>query len=278
MLTARQHSFIEPCTMMIKKGSSSFYHAFKYLPSPRKEAVYIMYAFCRMIDDAVDEPEKSPYTLDELEEQFIHLDKANGHFIWPALRYLFNHFPITKEPFFTQMKGQRMDFVRTSYSTMEELESYCYHVAGSVGEMLLPVLHDQPNEEVRQAGIALGKAMQIVNIIRDVGEDKRLGRRYIPLELFNQYNYSLDDYHNSKINDAFISVLQHLENRAEIWFYEGLNGISTYPKDSAFTINLATKYYREIVEIVKLNQYDVFNKRAIVSNARKGLLFKQVHQ
>ena len=76
----------EQAKTMMKQGSSSFYHAFKFLPRQEREAVYVVYAFCRLIDDAVDEPETSVYTIDEIKRHFDQLDKAEGHFIWPALR------------------------------------------------------------------------------------------------------------------------------------------------------------------------------------------------
>ncbi|RCW73138.1 phytoene/squalene synthase family protein [Saliterribacillus persicus] len=266
-------AFQTACKNMMKEGSSSFYQAFKYLPSPRREAVYIIYSFCRMIDDSVDEPEKSPYTLEELEDNFNALEKAEGHFIWPALRYLFNHFTISKEPFYTQIRGQRMDFVKHSYDTFEELEDYCYHVAGSVGEMLLPVLHDAPTTKVTNAGIALGKGMQIVNIIRDVGTDKRLGRRYIPKELMDKHNYSMEEFNRNVINDSFMHMIDELMDQADKWFDDGLKGLETYPKESAFSIKLAAGYYHEILKVVKENNYEVYRKRAIVTARRKGKLF-----
>ncbi|NIK11392.1 phytoene/squalene synthase family protein [Alkalibacillus almallahensis] len=268
--------FANACEQMMKKGSSSFYHAFKHLPSPRREAVYIIYSFCRMIDDAVDEPEKSPYSLDELEDHFTHLDEAEGHFIWPALRFLFTHFPVTKEPFYTQFAGQRQDYVKTHYDTFDELEGYCYQVAGSVGEMLLPVLHDEPTQDVKQAGIALGKGMQIVNIIRDVGEDQSLNRRYIPRDLLDEHGYALYDFEQQIINEELVHVIEDLIARADAWFEEGLTAIETYPKDSALAIRLASAYYREIIEVVRERDYRVFDQRAVVNSDRKANLFLQV--
>lgn len=167
---------LDACEAMIKEGSTTFHRAFSFLPAPRKEAVYVIYAFCRLIDNAVDEPEQSAFTLEELEESFTRLESASGHFIWPAMRWLFTSFPVAKAPFFKQMEGQRMDYSKTHYDTLEQLETYCYLVAGTVGEMLVPVLHPAPDERTVEAGIWLGKAMQIVNVLRDVGEDQGRGR------------------------------------------------------------------------------------------------------
>ena len=84
------------CERVMRASSASFYEAFRLLPSPRKEAVFVIYTFCRMIDDSVDEPEHSDYTLDQLEALLEELDTAEGHFIWPSLRWLFASFPITE--------------------------------------------------------------------------------------------------------------------------------------------------------------------------------------
>ncbi|GGM40738.1 dehydrosqualene synthase [Paraliobacillus quinghaiensis] len=264
------------CKDMMKKGSSSFYHAFKFLPKKQREAVYVIYSFCRMIDDAVDEPENSPYTLDELEYHFNQLDEANGHFIWPALRWVFSEYNLSKEPYYTQISGQRLDYVRTTYQTMEELEDYCYRVAGSVGEMLIPVLRDNANKEFVEAGIYLGKAMQIVNIIRDIGADQKLGRRYVPLELMEKYCYTEHEWRNQIVNDALKDVIHDLTNKADVWFSYGMQYIDLYPPKSALSMKLAAGYYREIIRVVRENDYHVFTERAIVTNKRKSQLLLQL--
>ncbi|MDR6124122.1 phytoene synthase [Bacillus sp. SLBN-46] len=265
-------NLISACEELMKRHSASFYAAFRFLPSPRKEAVFVIYAFCRMIDDSVDEPESSPYTLSELETLFDHLETAEGHFIWPCLRWLFSSFPISKEPFYKQISGQKMDTTLTNYETMEELELYCERVAGSVGEMLLPVLHDQPSSEVELAGVYLGKAMQIVNIIRDVGEDQQRGRRYIPREWMEQYHYTQEEFETNVVNFRFKRMLTGLMNVAEDWFSKGLENIDTYPENSAFSIKLAAGYYAAIMEAVRHNEYQVYTSRAIVSDKKKKMI------
>ncbi|MGG1595861.1 phytoene/squalene synthase family protein [Terribacillus saccharophilus] len=268
--------YAKACEKAMKQHSASFYQAFRELPSPRKEAVFVIYTFCRMIDDSMDEPEKSVYTLDELEWNFQHLSKAEGHFIWPSLRWLFDTFPnLEPAPFFTQIKGQRMDEKHTHYETFEQLEEYCYHVAGSVGEMLLPVLHDYPSEKIVQAGIKLGKAMQIVNILRDVGEDLERGRRYIPLSILSAYDYSEEAFYAQELSMSFRQVIDDLINTANSWFEEGMEGLNTYPESSAFAITLASSYYAAIMDVIKENNYDVFHKRAYVSQSRKLALYQK---
>ncbi|MFC4321261.1 phytoene/squalene synthase family protein [Litchfieldia salsa] len=266
-------NLILECEKMMKKGSASFYEAFRFLPSPRKEAVFVIYAFCRLIDDSVDEPEHSPFTLEELEEQFKQIESSEGHFIWPSLRWLFDNFPIDKEPFLKQISGQRMDLSLTHYQSMKQLEVYCEKVAGSVGEMLLPVLHDSPTLDVQMAGIQLGKAMQIVNIIRDVGEDSNRGRRYIPDEWLATYQYTHTEFDEMTVNFRFKKMINGLMDLASCWFKKGLADIESYPTESAFSIKLASNYYAAIMEAVKMNDYQVYTKRAVVSDKKKKAIY-----
>jgi phytoene synthase len=263
-------AILNKCEELMQKGSSSFYQAFRGLPSPRREAVYVIYAFCRMIDDSVDEPEQSPYTIHEIRNLFYQLEEAEGHFIWPALRWLFTSFPhLDKGPFFRQMEGQLTDLKVTHYTTMDELEQYCYLVAGTVGEMLLPVLRDDNGADVAMNGIALGKGMQIVNIIRDVGEDRARARRYVPMELMEKHGYSAQDWANGVVDEKFKAIIHELKAAALGWFRIGMDRLDTYPTESAFAIELAAAFYSTILHAVERNDYDVYTKRAFVSDELK---------
>jgi phytoene synthase len=263
-------AILNRCEELMQKGSSSFYQAFRGLPSPRREAVYVIYAFCRMIDDSVDEPEQSPYTIHEIRNLFNQLEEAEGHFIWPALRWLFTSFPhLDKGPFLRQIEGQLTDLQVTHYTTMEELEQYCYLVAGTVGEMLLPVLRDDNGTEVAMNGIALGKGMQIVNIIRDVGEDRTRARRYVPLEMMEKHGYSERDWVDGIVDERFIAIVHELKSAALSWFRIGMDRLDTYPTESAFAIELAAAFYSTILHAVERNDYDVYTKRAFVSDELK---------
>ncbi|MFD2612658.1 phytoene/squalene synthase family protein [Paenibacillus gansuensis] len=266
--------FMDLCKDVIAKGSVTFYKAFASLPSPKREAVHVIYAFCRFIDDSVDEPETSPFTLDELEQKFEHLETAQGHFIWDALRWLFREFPqVSKDPFRRQMEGQRGDIHFTAYDTMDQLEEYCYKVAGTVGEMLLPVLHDAPEERIAESGVYLGKAMQIANIVRDAGEDLARGRRYIPAELMAKHGYTEDDFLNKKITPQWRNLIEELSELSRLWFRIGVRDLHTYPAASRFSVALAAKYYEAILDKVKKNKYDSFNRRAVVTAKTKMGIF-----
>lgn len=267
---------MQQCEELMKKGSSSFHRAFDGLPSPRREAVHVIYAFCRMIDDSVDEPDNSLYTIYELRDSFRNLGQAEGHFIWPALRWLFDTFPqLEREPFLLQMEGQTRDLTFTHYETMEQLETYCYLVAGTVGEMLLPVLRDDHNEEAQAAGISLGIGMQLVNIIRDVGEDSRRGRRYVPLDIMRRNGYREQELERGEVNEPFVAVVHELRREALAWFEKGLVNVDTYPPESGLAVELAAAFYAAILDDVEAADYDVFRRRAYVSDEAKLQMFRR---
>jgi phytoene synthase len=266
-------SEIEQCTAMIKVGSSTFHKAFGFLDNPRKEAVFVIYAFCRIIDNAVDEPEQSPFTIEELAHHLDNLEQAEGHFIWPALRWLYSAYPqLDKQPFHSLMKGMRQDLVHVPFTTMAELEDYSYLAAGTVGELLVPVLHDSPRADIIHAGIQLGKAMQIVNILRDIGEDRARNRRYIPSQLMAKHNYSEADLQNGLVNANFRTLVEELAQLANLWLEQGLNIVDAYPKKSAFCMELAARGYMDIIDEIRNIDYQVYNKRAVVSTMKKAAL------
>jgi phytoene synthase len=171
------------------------------------------------------------------------------------------------------MEGQLRDLTFTHYETMEQLESYCYLVAGTVGEMLLPVLRDDDSEEARAAGISLGMGMQLVNIIRDVGEDLRRGRRYLPLEVLRRNGYSEQELAQGEVNEQFIAVLQELKSDALVYFKQGLSNVHTYPPESGLAVELAAAFYAAILDAVAAGGYDVFRRRAYVSEEAKAMMF-----
>ena len=268
------HEAIQKCTSMIQEGSSTFYKAFGYLPTPQKEAVFVVYAFCRILDNAVDEPDQSEFSLDELEAHFANLEHADGHFIWPALRWLYAEFPtVGREPFRALMRGMRQDIVHVPFTTMAELEDYSYLAAGTVGELLVPILHPNPRDTQYTAGIQLGKAMQIVNILRDIGEDQGRARRYIPSALMDKHGYRMEEFEGKMVNAAFVNMVEELATLADLWLQEGLAIVDTYPKEGAFCMELATRGYMAILEEIRAQNYQVYTKRAIVSTLKKANLF-----
>lgn len=118
--------------------------------------------------------------------------------------------------------------------------------------------------------------MQIVNIVRDVGEDQVRGRRYLPLELLERHHYSERDFSLGMVDERFHQVIRELDTLARSWFTKGLRGLETYPVSSAFSVELAASFYAAILDEVKTANYEVYKKRVIVSSIHKLKLYTSI--
>ena len=179
------------CESIIKKNSKSFYLAFSQLPKRKAQSVYAVYAFCRRADDLIDR-DNNQAGLRQLERQLLDFNegKVPNDPVWRALSVVFDNFPMVTAPFFDMLTGQRKDADFKQPETRKDLEEYCYYVAGSVGLMLLPLLTERPADIVVPAK-KLGEAMQLTNILRDVGEDYQMGRIYLTKEDMTRFGGQL---------------------------------------------------------------------------------------
>lgn len=259
------------CEKIIKKHSKSFYFAFSSLPKEKAQAVYTVYAFCRFADDSVDEnPTKSTQinALNQMEKELALFEENSeiDHPLWRALRDVFNRFNMEIQPFYDQLMGQRMDINFNSPNTLKDLEYYSALVAGSVGIMLLPIIASSSSLSLSQTAIDLGVAMQITNILRDIGEDLRdKNRVYLPLFEIRKQRYSLYELKQQRINDQFINLWERLARHAERLYNQFENHIPYFDQDSQEQVAMSARVYREILNEVRKNNYDCFTKRNFVS-------------
>jgi len=268
------------CENIIKKGSKSFYQAFKQLPSDKANAVYAIYAFCRCADDSIDETSNQKQQLENwisLYKQLQLFEKGEevDHPIWRALRDVFTRYKMDITPFYDQLKGQYLDIHFKQPKDMKELESYCYYVAGTVGLMLLPILATEYHKHLQPYAIHLGTAMQLTNILRDIGEDYQNNRIYLPMNLLLQEQYTEEDLANSVINPSFIRIWEHIAKRSEELYKKFQEGIYYFDKDSQIHVLLSAHIYREILGAVRGNNYDCFHMRNYVSYKKMLQLQKE---
>ncbi|MDN7242829.1 phytoene/squalene synthase family protein [Planococcus sp. N028] len=259
------------CEQIIKRYSKSFYYAFSKLPEEKARAVYALYAFCRTADDSVDENLGSAAQLTALDKLKDELDRFAqkqeiDHPLWRALRVVFNTYDMDLEPFYDQIKGQRMDISFSAPKTLEDVETYSYYVAGSVGRMLLPIIASNSKVDCTDSAVSLGVAMQLTNILRDVGEDYRgKGRVYLPLEELQRADYRIEQLANAEINDSFIEVWEGMAKRAEELYDEFLECVSNFDQDSRFPVLVSAQVYRGILGSVRQNNYDCFARKNYVT-------------
>lgn len=192
------------CEEIIKENSKTFYKAFSRLPKRKSQAIYAVYAYCIISDDIIDEENDLDRLVEHKEElELFEKERAKDSPLWRVLQDVFENYEMDIEPFYDMLEGQHKDAHFQDIDTEEELDKYCYYVAGAVGLMIIPILAEKHHSKLRQTAIMLGKAMQLTNILRDIGEDYRKGRIYLSKEKLNQYDYTEDDLAAGIIDDRF---------------------------------------------------------------------------
>lgn len=259
-------------------GSKSFYFATRFFPPDLARAAHSVYWFCRYTDDLVDECETLEAGRRDLEAWTTALRSASqsaGRSNHPVLR-LFLHtaaqYQIPLEYAFELIEGMRMDLNGTRYRTFEELRLFCYRVASVVGLMMCCVIGFEDGADSSQAlprAIDLGIAMQLTNILRDVGEDLERGRIYLPSEEMSHFGYGDSELRSRTRNDAFRRLMQFQTERARQYYERGNAGIHLLNARGRFAVKVASDVYREILARVVKSDFDVFERRAVVPAAQK---------
>jgi len=282
------------CENVTKTHAKSFYFAAKFLPKPKRQAVYPIYAFCRHVDDAVDDAESSSEEkiveaierwkaiLDEIynssleckvlriksENRDSRLKTQDSRLILIAWQDLLKKHKIPPNLPLELMQGVLMDTHTKRYETFDDLYVYCYRVASTVGLMSSEILGYSDKIALRYAK-ALGIAMQLTNILRDVKEDAAMGRIYLPQEDLRKFGISNEQIFAGEINDNFIEMMKFQIGRARDYYLTGEKGISLLEKDSRFTVLLASRIYARILDEIEKQNYDVFTRRAHITSSQK---------
>lgn len=278
----------EACRKITQDYAKTFYLGTLLMPEHKRRAIWAIYVWCRRTDELVDGAQAeftTDHTLDAWESNLESI--FSGHPVDDvdvALVDTLEHFPLLDiQPFRDMIAGQRMDLYRNRYQTFEELELYCYRVAGTVGLMSAAVMgmdttpqtapwkQDTPKPNPLQEAIALGIANQLTNILRDVGEDAQRGRIYLPLEDLERFNYSEADLFNGVVDDRWRSLMKFEIDRAQKFFVDAERGIGQLSPDARFPVWSALMLYRQILNAIERNRYDVFSQRAYVPSWRKFL-------
>jgi len=231
----------------------------------------------------MDSPEALTRSVPELSERLDQWEeKTRGIFNGQPLDDLdavmadtLEKFPQSIQPYLDMIEGQRMDLKMHRYQTFQQLELYCYRVAGTVGLMTQGVIgidsiylssSKAPKPDTSDAAIALGIANQLTNILRDVGEDRGRGRIYLPLEDLAKFEYTEEDLMNGKINDNWKELMKFQLKRAREWFLKSEEGVRWLSADARWPIWTSLRLYRGILNSIENVDYDVFNNRAYVKS------------
>jgi len=274
----------ELCRQVTAKYSKTFYMGTLLMAPAKRRAIWAIYLWCRRTDELVDGPQAqftNEKTLDRWESQLesvfagCPVDDEDV-----ALVDTLEKFPLDIQPFRDMIAGQRMDLHRNRYETFQDLELYCYRVAGTVGLMSTTVMgidtelytapwHPKEPIDPTPQAVALGIANQLTNILRDVGEDARRGRIYLPLEDLAQFHYTEADLMAGVVDDRWRALMAFEIDRARHYYAEAEAGIRLLSPDARWPVWAALDLYRQILDVIEENGYDVFTRRAYVPSPRK---------
>ena len=262
----------EYCQNKATKSGSSFYYAFLFLPPERRLAITALYAFCREVDDVVDEcndPSVARRTLAWWHQQVDLL--FSGQVEHPVMKALLPHIgpcKLTAARMHAVIEGMEMDLDQSRYLDWPGLQKYCWHAAGVVGELSVGVFGYQ-NDATLEYADKLGLAFQLTNIIRDVGDDARRGRIYLPVNELQQFNVKASEILNSQYSDRFVALMRFQTERAKNYYREAL---ATLPevdrRNQRPGLAMAAIYHALLLEIER-DQWQVLDQRISLTPIRK---------
>jgi len=276
------------CRLITRVHAKTFYMATRFLPYAKQRSIFAIYGLCRYLDDLVDESEDlvknhqiSPgqvyEQLDIFKKNLIKtyrgVDQSDP--ILVAFSDTLKRFEISLELPLLLLDGVKSDLSKNRYETFDELYDYSYKVASVVGLMTSEVF-GYSNKKALDYAVDLGIAMQLTNILRDVGEDLHRNRIYLPAEELSEFNVDMDAFKNGEITLEFISLMQFQINRARQYYDQAELGISMLSRDSRLPVRLARENYSRILDKIEENNYDVFNHRAFLSSTEKLSIIPRV--
>jgi 15-cis-phytoene synthase len=261
----------ERCAQITRRSRSSFYYAFILLPPERRRALHAVYAFCRFIDDiADDEAIREPALLlrrwrEELDRVYAGVPTRA---LSRALADSARRFTIPRDLFVEIIAGVEMDLSRKRYQTFEELRPYCYRVASALGLICIEIFgYRNPSAKVYAEN--LGLALQLTNIIRDVGEDAARGRIYLPLEDLARFNVSEDEILGGVYSSNFVSLMDFEAKRAQELYAKAQSALAPEDRATLLTAEAMRLIYAALLERIMKSNYRVLDRRHSLSAPHK---------
>jgi len=255
--------------------TSNFYYSFSVLPRHQRDAINTVYAFCRYTDDIVDEEPDESRKVVLLRKWRMELGRSlRGTSKLPMLNQLATtarRFNIPVDHFYDLIHGVEMDLAKKRYETFEELSQYCVLVASSVGLMCRQIFGYR-NESTRDYAINLGIAFQLTNIIRDVKDDARKGRIYLPREDLRRFGYTEEDLFAARYTPEFINLMRFECDRAKLYFQRALDSLKDEDKHYFFAARIMWSIYAHILRTIERSNYNVFERRISISKSLKLLI------
>jgi phytoene synthase len=255
-----------------RASNSNLAFAFIAMSGARRRDITTFYAFCRVIDDIADDNQRDPeMKRRELARwrKSLRGEAAEEPALAKPVRDLMSRYPITTEMLEEIITGVEMDIDIRRYATWDELRVYCHRVASAVGLVSIEIF-GYKNPECREYAIALGLALQVTNIVRDVARDLRADRVYLPGEDLARFDYTEEDLRNNVTDTRFIQLMNFEAGRAETFFAESARLLPQEDRRTMLPAEIMRSIYQALLRRMKLDNFRMFEKEYRLSKAEKA--------
>ena len=262
----------EYCQRKAASRGSSFYYSFLFLPPNRRRAITALYAFCREVDDVVDEcsdPQIAASKLAWWRQELDHLYAGRPqHPVTQALQAVLPEFSLPQEQLLEIIDGMEMDLQQTRYLDFKALSLYCYRVASVVGLLAAEIFGYTDRQTLKYAH-DLGMAFQLTNIIRDVGEDARRGRIYLPIEDLQRFKVPASEILEARHSDRFQALMSFQTERAIRFYDQAFALLPAVDRKSQRPGLIMAAIYRTLLDEIARDGYLVLDRRTSLTPLRK---------
>lgn len=260
------------CQEKAASSGSSFYYSFMFLPPERRQAITALYAFCREVDDVVDECHDMQIAQTKLdwwrnEVRQIH-EGSPTHPVGQALKDVSTRFNLPREQLLEIIDGMQMDLQQTRYLDWKALHLYCYRVASVVG-LLSAEIFGYTNRQTLKYAHDLGLAFQLTNIIRDVGEDARRGRIYLPIEELQKFNVPARQILDGQHDDNFRQLMAFQASRARQMYDQAFAQLPAEDRKAQRPGLIMAAIYRTLLDEIEADGFQVLDRRTSLTPLRK---------
>jgi phytoene synthase len=253
-------------------SGSSFYYAFLFLPKPRRAAITAFYAFCREVDDVVDETVDAGVAATKLAWWQLEVAQSFAgqptHPVMKALMPLAADYQIEQRHLQAVIEGCQMDLTQTRYLDYPNLQRYCHLVAGVVGEVAANIF-GQTQPETTLYAHKLGQALQLTNILRDVGEDALRGRIYLPVNELQQFDVKAHEILKRSYSDRFTALMKFQAQRAQGLYDEALALLPAADRRAQKPGLMMASIYRALLREIEHDNFQVLHQRVSLTPLRK---------
>jgi phytoene synthase len=262
----------EYCQQKAAQSGSSFYYSFLFLPPNRRHAITALYAFCREVDDVVDECRDPSIAATKLIWWRLELARLYAgkpeHPVTQALLPALAEFNLPQEQLLEIIDGMEMDLQQSRYLDFKALSLYCYRVAGVVGLLSAEIFGYQDRKTQKYAH-DLGMAFQLTNIIRDIGEDARIGRIYLPIDELQRFEVTAADILNARYSENFRRLMEFQIERAEQYYTQAVSELPASDRKAQRPGLVMAAIYRTLLDEIKRDGCHVLTQRISLTPVRK---------